>query len=120
MGLDMYAYRTRAQIAPVDFEEPDQAEQIAYWRKHPNLHGWMHQLYEAKGGGQVFNCVPVQLLSADLDALERALHMNALPETFGFFYGETRPEEIDEDFAFIAKAREALRDGYFVYYSSWW
>ena len=120
MGLDMYAYRTRAQIAPVDFEEPDQAEQIAYWRKHPNLHGWMQELYDAKGGEREFNCVPVQLLSADLDALEQALQMNALPETFGFFYGETRPEEIDEDFAFIAKAREALHDGYFVYYSSWW
>ena len=120
MGLDMYAYRTRKQIPPVDFDEPDDAEQIAYWRKHPNLHGWMHKLYKANDGEREFNCVPVQLLAADLDALELALQTSSLPETCGFFFGETRPEEIDEDFSFIAKAREALRDGYFVYYRSWW
>ncbi len=120
MGLDMYAYRTRAQIAQVDFEEPDQTEQIAYWRKHPNLHGWMDDLYEAKGGEQVFNCVPVQLVAADLDALERALQTNALPATCGFFFGESDGSEQKGDLDFIARARAAITEGLAVIYDSWW
>ena len=30
---------------------PDQevtARELAYWRKHPNLHGWMERLAESK------------------------------------------------------------------------
>ena len=50
MGLDMYAYSTQQVIPPVDFEMPEDAQQIAQWRKHPNLHGWMHTLYLHEGG----------------------------------------------------------------------
>lgn len=41
MGLDMYAYSTQQVIPPVDFEKPEDAQHIAQWRKHPDLHGWM-------------------------------------------------------------------------------
>ena len=51
MGLDMYACVTdEAPAKPVDFPEPENSMKLHYWRKHPNLHGWMQQLYEAKGG----------------------------------------------------------------------
>jgi len=42
MGLDMNAYVASG---------PDQevtARELAYWRKHPNLHGWMERLAESK------------------------------------------------------------------------
>lgn len=120
MGLDMYAYKTEQQIAQAGFNEPDDATEIAYWRKHPNLHGWMEALYERKGGTALFNCETVRLESGDIDALERAVKADLLPPTTGFFFGESRPEEKDDDLAFIKAAREALAEGYNVFYTSWW
>src|SRR5262249_22240445 len=71
MGLDMYAYITDQDIPAVDFSEPRDARKICYWRKHPNLHGWMEKLYRAKGGeDDGFNLAPVKLDEADIKALE--------------------------------------------------
>ena len=119
MGLDMYAYKTKTQIPPVDFKEPEDTSEIFRWRKHPNLHGWMEDLYKHKGGeGPDFNCDQVRLDAEDLDTLEKELE--TLPETFGFFFGESTPEDKLDDIRFIQTAREAIRDGYTVYYTSWW
>ena len=120
MGLDMYAYMTTETPAtPVDFKVKD-AHRFFYWRKHPNLHGWMEELYREKGGDQGFNCVPVQLTAEDLDRLEAAITGGALPDTSGFFFGQSDGTETNEDLAFVAAAREALALGYTVYYDSWW
>src|ERR1700723_1564892 len=95
MGLDMFAYVTDATPAtPVDFPEPEKCEELHYWRKHPNLHGWMQRLYEAKGGTNPdFDLDPVILTSADLDKLEAAITGNGLPETSGFFFGASDGSE---------------------------
>ena len=67
MGLDMHAYRMkftpskevdfseeifgRDDRGELDYENPIVvAKEIAYWRKHPDLHGWMENLYREKGG----------------------------------------------------------------------
>lgn len=121
MGLDMYAYCTEHSIPSTDFNHPEDAAEFAYWRKHPNLHGWMEKLYRAKGGAaESFNCTPVKLEAADLDALEQAVRSGTLPFTEGFFFGLSVPEDAADDLAFIAKAREQLRDGFYVFYDSWW
>lgn len=121
MGLDMYAYRTKQPIPPVDFDEPEEMERIAYWRKHPNLHGWMAQLYDRKGGTDAdFNVVPVELTLEDLAELEGTVRARTLPETSGFFFGESTPEDEADDLAFIEKARQSIRDGYRVFYLAWW
>lgn len=121
MGLDMYAYAlTRAPEREVDFKADDGAE-IHYWRKHPNLHGWMERLYREKGGeDDAFNCVNLQLTREDLDALEADIHAGNLPPTCGFFFGESDGTEKDDDLQFVAKAREAIAAGLTVFYSSWW
>jgi len=121
MGLDMYAYATPEQPAtPVDFKAGDVSE-LHYWRKHPNLHGWMKQLYHAKGGSDPqFNCVPVVLTPADLDRLEADIRNGTLPPTNGFFFGESDGTEREDDLAFIGKARAAIAEGNTVYYDSWW
>ena len=121
MGLDMYAMTTQeAPPAPVDFKADDTSE-IACWRKHPNLHGWMEQLYRAKGGtAEHFNCVNVQLTAEDLDRLEQAIKDECLPHTDGFFFGESDGTERADDLAFVASAREALAEGLTVFYTSWW
>ena len=122
MGLDMYAYTmTSPPIGSVDFQEPDTAVELNYWRKHPNLHGWMEQLYQEKGGiAESFNCVPVTLNSDDLDRLEADIRAGRLPHTPGFFFGESDETETADDLAFVAKAREAIAAGLTVFYTSWW
>lgn len=121
MGLDMYAMiTTEALSAPVDFKAKDPQE-LHYWRKHPNLHGWMRDLYYAKGGkAESFNLAPVALSPDDLDRLEDSIRNGSLPPTAGFFFGDTDGTESQDDLAFIAKAREAIAAGCTVYYDSWW
>jgi len=121
MGLDMYALTLdRQPESPVDFDGKDGSE-IHYWCKHPNLHGWMQNLYYEKGGrDREFNCVNVLLTSSDLDALENTIRSENLPTTCGFFFGETDGSEIEDDLQFVAKAREAIAAGLAVFYTSWW
>ena len=123
MGLDQYAYSVDPRLVEgsVDFKVPDgSARQIAYWRKHPDLQGWMQELYLAKGGQEEFNCVNVRLELEDLDALEEAVRDGDLPRTSGFFFGESTPDDQDDDLIFIRDARAELAEGRVVYYTSWW
>ena len=130
MGLDMFAWRVSAKDALDDLtirREEDgrggELEELWYWRKHHDLHGWMQKLYRNKGGQcKEFNCVPVRLYPHDLDALQFDLLNSALPETKGFFFGDNPPDldSLAEDLKFIQKARDAIADGYAVYYDSWW
>ena len=121
MGLDMYACTLREPpAAPVDFEV-EEATALHYWRKHPNLHGWMERLYREKGGNDAkFNCVNLQLTADDLDRLETAIRDRTLPPTEGFFFGVSDGSEVDDDLAFVAKARDALAAGLALFYVSWW
>jgi hypothetical protein len=125
MGLDQNAYYCKPQsigTAVVDFGQPEDAKDFFYWRKHPNLQGWMRRLYEAKGGKEEFNCVPVLLTEADLSELELDILRGALPHTNGFFFGSSRNDEDEQerDLQFIRQARELIVNGSAVFYSSWW
>lgn len=111
MGLDQYAKAIKGE----------EEVQLAQWRKHPNLQGFMAKLYENKGGKEEFNCQEVYLDKVDLDALERAVIKKMLPETMGFFFGSDSDEHYKEqDLMFIQEARVALDNGWRVAYSSWW
>jgi hypothetical protein len=117
----MYAYTTGDKPRrEVDFKDQSLVE-LHYWRKHPNLHGWMTELYFAKGGrDKKFNCVNLLLTPADIDQLEIAIRQEKLPYTTGFFFGESDGSEVADDLAFIAKAREAMAQELFVFYTAWW
>jgi hypothetical protein len=123
MGLDMNAFATKAKPeTEVDFSTKNFEEtELHYWRKHPNLHGWMESLYYEKGGkADSFNCVPVVLDNEDLDNLEYDIKEGNLPDTSGFFFGISSGDEDNDDLEFVAKAREAIANGMTVYYTSWW
>ena len=123
MGLDMYALSTKAKLnKEVDFDTINlDTEDVHYWRKHPNLHGWMQSLYESKGGkSDSFNGDNVVLTNADLDDLEEDIKDGNLPDTAGFFFGNSDGEEVDDDLEFVKKARQAIKEGKTVYYTSWW
>lgn len=127
MGLDMYAHSMEAEAdrPEVDFDvnglDAECTPRIHYWRKHPNLHGWMAGLYFEKGGtDNDFNVNTVELLPADIDRLERTILENRLPETSGFFFGQTTGEERDDDLEFIRKCREEFAKGRTIAYYAWW
>ena len=137
MGLDMNAYKTKAKFTKdtdfndeifgktgdgeIDFEGLIvDTEEIAYWRKHPDLHGWMENLYREKGGREKsFNGDPVVLTLADLDRLEDDILGENLPETTGFFFGESGGMSL-KDLEFVLDARKAIQEGDTVYYDSSW
>lgn len=127
MGLDMYAFSLpKDDDRPcVDFDLDDigdeERRRLHYWRKHPNLHGWMAGRYYEKGGSDDdFNVNTVELTAADINALERAILGKTLPQTTGFFFGETTGEERDDDLEFIRKAREEFAKGRTIAYYAWW
>jgi hypothetical protein len=124
MGLDMYALVRNEEIEEdADFDPMDEDQEVHYWRKHPNLHGWMEELYRQKNGKEkVFNCVSVKITLEDLDALEASIKDDDLPHTEGFFFGKSNriDERIEDDMDFIVKARNYINEGCSVYYTSWW
>lgn len=136
MGLDQFAWRVKKGFItrPVDFstekynEETEEhevlcdKEELHYWRKHPNLQGWMQNLYEDKGGiNPEFNCVNVQLTWEDLEQLEKDIKEGDLPETCGFFFGSDADDHYKEEtLEFVEKGLDSIKNGYDVYYSSWW
>ena len=139
MGLDQYAVARKGKPRTVKSEytytdhdgnehedveeylEWDDTIELATWRKHPNLQGWMQNLYYEKGGGEEFNCVDLELTLDDLNALEAPLDEEELPETIGFFFGSNADDHYAEaDREFIVQARAAIKQGYTVVYSSWW
>lgn len=119
MGLDQFAYC---------IDNNGEKEYLSYWRKHPNLQGWMENLWESKGrpnshenSPNEFNCIPLELNHDDLNDLEDAITNSKLPETHGFFFGtDSNNEYKEQDLEFIQKAREALDGGLTVCYDSWW
>jgi hypothetical protein len=143
MGLDMYAYVANRAGQQNDFYEganwdPELGEsvnpnvekprEIAYWRKHPNLHGWMEQLWLSKGGsnedsewGTNFNGIELELTWDDLDALEKAVKKHKLPTTSGFFFGDPSDQYYyKQDLEFIKNAKAEIFSGLKVFYNSSW
>jgi len=129
MGLDMYCYAVPGTLVEnkgdtdLVFAEGTNKEEIFYWRKHHDLHGWMENLYREKGGAaESFNCVNVRLEEEDLDRLKDDIVNRRLPNTTGFFFGNNPPDDEmqAEDLGFIVLAREAIKKGMAVFYDSWW
>jgi len=124
MGLDMFAYKAQnfQPSKPVDFQDelPSELEEFFYWRKHPNLHGLMEQIYLEKGGEDTFNCRPVQLTAGDLERIGLVVIDEELPETSGFFFGKSSDEDRKRDLEFLTEAKRYLDEGYTIWYDSWW
>ena len=118
MGLDMFAYKVPEKDVRGDFKfkRSKRVVELDYWRKRHDLHWWFENLYTDKGGKKLFNCVPLKLELEDLDQLEEDIRNKNLPEPIF----EKRDIDDKLDLEFIEKARQAISDGYAVYYDSWW
>jgi hypothetical protein len=136
MGLDMYAYVAAKAGAQADYDEgmawdkekgamvnPSVTEprEIAYWRKHPNLHGWMHRLWESRGNSGDFNGDELELTWDDLEQLEQDIRDKNLPDTSGFFFGNDADDHYREhDLKFVREAKAEAFLGLKVFYNSSW
>ena len=142
MGLDQYAYVAAKANQRLDFynqegleynpktgdwEVPEggisQPQEIAYWRKHPNLQGWMRKLWEAKGGSGEFNGDELELTWEDVDMLEHDIKNGYMKNlgTTGFFFGNPSDDHYKEkDLQFCIDAKAELFLGRKVFYNSSW
>ena len=142
MGLDMYAYVAARAGQNKDYWEygeynPESGDyenarvtkpiEIAYWRKHPNLHGWMEQLWRSKGAPAdldddiSFNGIELELTWEDIDHLEQDIKARELPGTTGFFFGDLSDDYYyEDDLKFVKEARSQLFLGLKVFYNSSW
>lgn len=141
MGLDQYAYiaarenqrndywegvvpKKDTKLGEPHYENPDVREpiEIAYWRKHPNLQGWMEQLFAEKGGRcDSFNGVEVELTWEDIDRLEQDILAGQLPPTQGCFFGSDSDDHYrEQDLVFCRSAKAELFMGLRVFYNSSW
>ena len=141
MGLDMYAYvGTKGQRDAfyegaewdkdlMEYVNPtvSKPRELAYWRKHPNLHGWMEQLWSDRRAvdptidGDTFNGIELELTWEDIERLEQAILASGLPHTQGFFFGEPSDEYYrDQDLEFVKNAKAELFCGLQVFYNSSW
>jgi hypothetical protein len=150
MGLDMYAYS--AVKANQDSEwwagaEMDKntheyvnpkitkPKELAYWRKHPNLHGWFEEEWRSSRyleqptdaiqtvnpESDMFNGVELEIDWDMLDRLESAVVNGELPATSGFFFGNSADDYYRaQDLEFIRQARAELFLGLRVFYNSSW
>lgn len=136
MGLDQYAYV--AKKAGTDYDDTSR-RQLSYWRKHPNLQGWMERLWLKKSSVPIskddqfiediyptqrdFNCVELELTWDDIENLERDIVSGKVAKlgTEGFFFGSPSDNHYREhDLQFCRTAKSELFLGLKVFYNSSW
>lgn len=121
MGLDQYAYI--ASKANTEWND-NSRQDVAYWRKHPNLQGWMEKLAERKQlKYDTFNGVELELTWEDVDELEKDIKSGVVSvmNTKGFFFGDPSDDYYrEEDLNFCVNAKAELFLGRKVFYNSSW
>lgn len=94
MGLDMYLegdkfywqFRDNGKCFTEDGHRlVKKTFELGYWRKHPNLHGFIVENF----GGGIDECQRICLSEENLKEIIRAVKEDRLPETQGFFFGES-------------------------------
>ena len=115
MGLDMFLNGEKFYWTNHDEPEKNLIEdgfevevkilRLGYWRKHPDLHGYIIQTF-ADG---VDECQQIELSEEDLIKILDAVKRNELPKTSGFFFGTTETADEQDTIKQIAKAIEWVK-----------
>lgn len=131
MGLDMYL--TGQKYLRENFQEPEKNVtedgftlktkelRLGYWRKHPDLHGFIVQTF-ADG---VDECQKIDLSPDQMRTIVQAVKDKKLPKTGGFFFGESDGSEDEETIKIFEAAiqwAETEETGVWrdVYYQASW
>lgn len=64
--------------------------ELGYWRKHPNLHGYIVENF-ADGKD---DCQDIWLDAEDIQKIIQAIKDDKLPHTEGFFFGESYNDQV--------------------------
>lgn len=114
MGLDMYIFEGE----PLPYDENSRTPELAYWRKHPDLHGAIVQSF----AGGVDECQPIPLKIEDLESLIFMTKKNILPETDGFFFGKSEESDKGDTIAQLERIKEMMvKDPEMkIYYQASW
>lgn len=119
MGLDMYLEGKKyfwdnwqepsANRTEDGFEVKEVTLRLGYWRKHPNLHGF---IVNAFAGGKD-DCQEIALSVENLQTIIDAVKEQSLPNTTGFFFGKSEgsEEERAEDIKILEGAIAWLQGG---------
>lgn len=110
MGLDMMIYGCINDSAPV--------EELAYWRKHPNLHGYIVNTF----AGGVDECQKIDLDLESLHKIIDAVNLGKLTTTTGFFFGTSSPgydASTIKDLLNVTAWLEEHPEGKIFYNASW-
>lgn len=134
MGLDQFAYKVKFDkkgnsILESIPEEVDR-EEIQYWRKNRFIHNWIEEnVYFPKAKEVLdkikeFDTVYVKLNEFDLEQLKQDILSDKIKDynMQGFFFGSQDYNEVmkKEDLKFVENALKAIKEGYEIYYYSWW
>ena len=139
MGLDMSFYSAHPDMierrtdcppeinfndhtAYENYEDYCKLHEIAYFRKHNRLHGWLMKLYYSKGGKGSFNGDALEITLDDVRHLKCAIKNDNMDDVSGFFWGTQRfDRSIKKQYNQLCrKIRRAIKDGLVVYYNSSW
>ncbi len=111
MGLDMYAFKSKAKRATLTRKDRDELEEFFYWRKHYELNKWMNELGKKKPVG-----LYLELEEKDINGLEMEMFAKTLFESKDKRKDHDDEWIIEQDKEFIRRAKEALSEGYRVFY----
>jgi len=102
MGLDMYLLGEKFFWTDWENPENDRKEDdkkissllvdIGYWRKHPDLHGYIVQTF-ADG---VDECQKIELCVEDIEVMLEAVKNDQLIQTEGFFFGKSGDKKSED------------------------
>ena len=82
------------------FELSSKTLKLGYWRKHPDLHGFIVQTF-ADGED---DCQEINLDTTEITEIIEAIKAKKLPKTSGFFFGESDGSEDLESIEIFEKA----------------
>ena len=109
MGLDMFLNGEKYLFGDCEasskedgFEVKEKTLRLGYWRKHPNLHGFI--VNEFANG--VDECQRIDLSDDDIEKIIKAVKEKALPHTTGFFFGSSEWWDNEEKLAETIKQLE--------------
>jgi hypothetical protein len=116
MGLDMYLNGKKflwtnwnepsKNLTEDGFEVKEKILRLGYWRKHPNLHGFIVNTF---AGGED-ECQEIELSNADIRKIIDAVKAKALPHTTGFFFGVSDGSEDEETIEILERALKWVED----------
>ena len=139
MGLDQHLYSMEQDIDPntmYDNYVDGTIDDVGYWRKHPDLHGYIEALWVEAGhpgadspvedggfGWSTFNGVPFELSEEDILNIIECSKKGSFGEydnTTGFFFGETCDRHHTDTIVIMTEALKLKRQGKKIVYNSSW